>query len=229
MRGMATVVLALAAAGCSSMEAAYERGASVADAGSFEFKDIGIEEAFRRKEQIRFPARVAVWGIERNRHGAFADGKVVELERALAAEEGLFSEVLPIPRFLAERNCSADALRQSAALAHADVLLLYEQRLAVDERSDWLRVFNVTVVGAWIVPSTPYEMRLETWAALLDVRNGVVYTMLHDDRVASGSFPSATAGERSKEVKAGLRGGAFRTLAADLAARMTKRKDAAAP
>lgn len=222
--GCAAVLLA---AGCTSVSAAYERGAPVEARGGFKFDESGIEQSFQRVEQLRFPARIAVWGIERNPYGTFSDGKVIELERTLAADGALFSEVLPIPRFLSPGGGDVDSLRKAAALAHADVILLYEQEVHMDENPNFLRILNLTIVGAWVIPSTPYEIRIETWAALVDVRNGVIYTTLHDSRTGEGNAPSAVADEWAKETKTALRGEAFRSLAEELAKKLAKKKDAA--
>ncbi len=223
----AWVVLALLATGCTSVSAAYERGAAVESPVGFRFDESGIEQSFQRKEQLRFPARVAVWGIERNPYGTFSDGKVIEFERALAADGALVSEVLPIPPFLARKGGDADALRKAAALAHADAILLYEQEVRMEESVGAFRFLNLTIVGAWVVPSTPFEIRIETWAALVDVRNGVVYTTLHDSRGVEGNAPSAVADDRAKEAKTALRGEAFAALAEELSAKLAKRKDGA--
>lgn len=217
----------LVISGCASVDAAYERAAAVDARGGFKFDESGIEQSFQRVEQLRFPARIAVWGIERNPYGTFSDGKVIDLEKALAADETLFSEVLPIPRFLSERGGDVDALRKAAALAHADVLFLYEQEVGMEQRADLLRILNLTIVGAWVIPSTPYEIRIETWAALVDVRNGVIYLTLHDSRKAEGNAPSAVADDRAKETKSTLRGEVFRSLAEELAKKLAKKKDAA--
>jgi hypothetical protein len=224
--GCAAVLLA---AWCTSVGAAYERAEPVDASGGFKFDDAGIEQSFQRKEQLLFPARIAVYGIERNPYGTFSDGKVIELEKALAADEALFSEVLPIPRFLSEegRARDVDTLRKAAARAHADLLLLYEQQVDMEQSPNFLRILNLTIVAAWIVPSTPYEIRIETWAALVDVRNGVIYTTLHDSRAGEGNAPSAVADDRAKETKTALRGEVFRSMAEEIARKLAKKKDAA--
>jgi len=227
--GLAAAFAAVLGAGCSSVEAAYERSAPVEARGGFQFKDLGIEESFQRKEQVRFPARIALYGFERNPYGTFSDGKVIDLEKALGEDAALFSEVLPVPRFLAQDGTARDVevLRGAAARAHADVLLLYEQEVEMRQSTSPLRILNLTIVGAWLVPSTPYEIHVETWAALLDVRNGVIYQTFHDARTVEGSAPSALADDHAKATKTALRGDVFRSLAGEIARTMGKRKDAA--
>jgi hypothetical protein len=222
MRGIPGLVAAMllaasASAGCASVEAAYERSERVETRG-FQFDDPTIEQSFARADQLRLPARVAVYGFERNRFGTYSDGKGAQFEKALEADDAHFSEVLPIPKFLAQEGRARDVetLRRSAAKAHADTILLYEQEVEMDQSTSPLVLLNLTIVGAWVIPTVSYETRLETTAALVDVRNGVIYATLHDERRGVGTSPSALAADAAKETKARLREEAFKEMAASL-------------
>jgi hypothetical protein len=220
--------LAVAGAGCSSVTLAYERRTAVEE-GTFQFDDASVEESFAKRAQIRFPARVAVFGIERNRFGRWADPEVVQFEAALGEDGEHVAEVLPLPGFLTGEGRVRDvaALRRTAARAHADAILLYEQDVALEDGANALRILNLTIVGAWVIPSTWYRVDLETTAALVDVRNGVVYATLHDARSVEESCPSARVAEAARETKKRVRGEAFDALVGSLREKLRRMRETA--
>jgi hypothetical protein len=229
MKGIRRAVLAaaLACGGCASASAVYRDAGPAEERIGFRFDDASVAESFARAEQIRLPARLAVHGIERNPRGTFADSRRAEFEKALEGDAGLCAEVLPLPRFLTEdgRARDVDGLRRAAARGRADLLLLYEQEVLVEEETrSPLVILNLTVIGAWLVPAAPYRVRLETWAAVVDVRNGVIYAALHDARERRTSAPTATLDDHARETRGALRSEAFAALAADLGRRLRVRE-----
>lgn len=75
---------------------------------------------------------------------------------------------------------------------------------------------NLTIIGAYIVPGLSYELTMETRAALVDVRNGVIYAVVRDTRSARETAPTGTADDRAKETKRRLRTESFDALATSL-------------
>jgi hypothetical protein len=228
-RGFAVAaVLVLAGAGCSSVEAAYlrEEGLAVDVQGGFRFDDAAIEESFRMPDQLVFPMRIAVYGLESNRYGHFEDARTGDLGKALEGSREHFSDVLPLPDFLiGGRSRDVETLRKAAARAHADVLLLYEQEVDLDTSTSPLLLLNLAVLPCWLVPTTPFEVDLDTSAALVDVRNGVVYATARDRRTGDGVAPSASTDAWAKDVKAALREEAFSSLRDSLKGKLDRLRE----
>ena len=63
---------------------------------------------------------------------------------------------------------------------------------------------------------------MDTRAALVDVRNGLVYTTARDARSAEGMAPSATLDNAAREVKQRLRRESFEALRASLTAKVER-------
>jgi hypothetical protein len=217
------------AAGCASATAACERAPELAvEEGGFRFDGSDVERSFSCAEQAVFPMRLAVAGLESNRFGTFEDARVADFEKALDADRERFSDVLPLGGFLSGGGrCCRDvaSLRAAAARTHADAILLYEQRVDVDQCRTPLAILNLTLVGCWIVPSVSFDVALDTRAALVDVRNGVVYATLHDVRTGSDSSPSALVDSSARDLKARLRGEAFAALRESLGEKITRMRE----
>ena len=217
-----------ASAGCSSVAAAYERDASLAVEmqGGFRFDDPTVEESFKKAEQAVFPMRLAVYGLSTNIHGKFEDRRLADLSRLLDEDREAFSEVLPLPDFLAgARSLDVASLRRAAAQAHADALLLFQQNVYFDESISPLMLVNILLLPALFVPTTPYSVELDTRAALVDVRNGVVYLTIHDLRRGEGRAPKAYVDEWAKERKEEVRAEAFAALRDSLRAKLARLKE----
>ena len=212
---MAAVILATA--GCASARGAYEcaedrRVAAAGGVAGIRFDDADIERSFRLAEQLNPPLKLAVVGVERNEYGVFQDVESQELEHALAQERGVVRDVLPIFDGLAgpPGQCmELERLRRAAARAHADAILLYDQRVTIRDTFTPLRIFNLTLIGAWVFPTSAYEMTMDTRVAVIDVRNGVVFTTVRDVRTEDHLAPSATRDEHARDAKRDLRRKAF--------------------
>lgn len=232
MSPRASVLISLAAGailGCSPAAAAFVRqeGLAVAreEGKGISFDDATIEEAFRRAEQLAFPMRLAVVGLERNPYGVFEDIETDELEKALLEDRDLYRDVLPLFDFLpppSEKTLDAGAIRRAAARLHADAVLLYDQRVTVEQGMNPLALLNLTGVGYYLLPASSFEIRTDTRVRLLDVRNGVVYTTLRDVRQAQRTVATGRAEDRAKEEKRRLRREAFASVREGLKAKLAR-------
>src|SRR5262245_47624046 len=103
-------------AGCSSLADAYERDLGLAVQGPIlAFDDPSIAESFAKSGQVRFPARLAIAGVESNRYGRFDDPSRSETVAAFAQDAAHWSEVVALPGFLAGEERTAESLRRAAA------------------------------------------------------------------------------------------------------------------
>ncbi len=223
----AVVLLAFAAlaAGCASPSGAYmdadDRRMGPAEAAwGLSFDDASILDAFERPEQLAVPLKLATVGIERNPYGVYLDREADELDQRLAKDRVTFRDVVPLVDFLfSDRDrgtLDLDRIRRVAARAHADALLIYDQKVRVESSYNLLSLLNLTIVGAYVVPGLSYELTMETRAALVDVRNGVIYAVVRDSRSAEEMAPTGTADDHAKEVKRRLRLESFDALATSL-------------
>lgn len=211
-------------AGCASASRAYQSASerAISEPGHREgirFDDASVEEQFARSAQIPIPMKLALVGVERNPYGVFSDVDTAAFEKSLAAEPLLVRDVVPLFELLVaqqSRTFDVDLLRRAAARAHADVLLVYEQKVDVHEGPNLLAILNLTIVGNFIFPGLSYDLTLETRAAVVDVRSGVVYTAVSDVRGGHGTAPYASAGDHARATKARLRQEAFTALQAAL-------------
>jgi hypothetical protein len=228
MRAGMTVSLLSAialAAGCASPSGAYmdadDRRMGPADSSwGISFDDASIQDAFQLPEQLAVPLKLATVGIERNPYGVYLDREADELDQRLAKDRVTFRDVVPLVDFLfsgRERGTlDLDRIRRVAARAHAEALLIYDQKVRVESSYNLLCLLNLTIVGAYVVPGLSYELTMETRAALVDVRNGVIYAVVRDTRSVRELAPTGTADNCAKEAKRRLRQESFDALATSL-------------
>ncbi|MHC4821904.1 MAG: hypothetical protein ACYTDX_09325 [Planctomycetota bacterium] len=224
-------VVAVVLSGCTSGFAAYAQAPEYLVDGSddFAFDDASIAESFAKDDQLRFPVRMAITGVEHNIWGTFRDVETHDFEQAFARADETFSDVMPLPEFLDQQGGRRDmrSLRRAAARTRADALLVYQQHVTVDEERNAWSFLNVTVVGLLVVPTVDLEMRIETRAALVDVRHGLVYTTVRDVREASKTATSAGAEDSAKEMKRDLRAESFEAIRESLEEKIARLKERA--
>jgi hypothetical protein len=222
---VAIAVSVALAAGCASPSGAYldadDRRVGPAEAAwGVSFDDASIQDAFQLPEQLAVPLKLATVGIERNPYGVYLDREADELDQRLAKDRVTFRDVVPLVDFLfsgRERGTlDLDRIRRVAARAHAEALLIYDQKIRVESSYNPLCLLNLTIVGAYVVPGLSYELTMETRAALVDVRNGVIYAVVRDSRSAREMAPTGTADDCAKETKRRLRQESFDALATSL-------------
>lgn len=221
----AAVLLSVAAAGCSSVAGAYEEeGRLAAGDRGFRFDDLAVRESFERAPQLRFPSRILVAGLESNRTGCYGSPGQQALVEAMGKDVGLWSEAAPLPWFLvAGPPGDVEALRRAAAQSQADLLLLYEQSVTLDQDRNALSVLNLLVLPTLFLPTVPYEATVRSAAAVVDVRNGLVYATAADERREGGIAPSAWVSGGARDLKRRLMAEALAAMHADLKERIVRR------
>ncbi len=226
--GTGLLVVALAAAGsagCASVGSAYAGGDGMAARleGSMA---LPAEGALSKQPVLppKRPFRIAVAGTEQNPRGTFADLESLGLEEALLRRSDLYSDVVGLPGFLDgnPRARTLDGLCFAAERAQADALLIYETRMDAEQRNTPLVVLNIAILPAWIVPSVPWEISLDTRAVLVHPATGTVWTSVRDARRGDGMAPSALSGVHARDAKRELRAAAFEALAAGLAEKLDR-------
>ena len=92
-----------------------------------------------------------------------------------------------------------DDIRKGAARQHLDYVLIYEVDNRHEQRSNALRVTDLTVLGLFVMPSRKVEIESTASAILIDVRNGYPYGTATSFADKDGT--STFAGRNSKQSK----------------------------
>lgn len=191
--------------------------------------DRAVFEAASAEPLLRFPARL---GLARLEHGSLTSVPPAEADHWLALAKDLgpgFGEFVPISPLVAELAAGAeragspraaiDRIRIGAARQHVDAVLVYEVRGSGNDSLTPLSVLDLTIVGAYLVPSRAVKGEAAADAMLVDVRNGYPYGTAASHAEESGLAPSfgsgsrSLAAERDAEAKAvGNLTGAVRTM-----------------
>jgi rhombotail lipoprotein len=152
--------------------------------GSLQMTDQDIAAARAMKPQLRFPCRIAVYlkpGYNEWRW-SHEDRAAMEAWANTLKQEGIASEVFPIPEMLAGKG-DVKELRLAAAKCGADVLFLIHGAAQTDSYKIPASVFNLTVVGGYIIPGSHKDTLFMMEGVLLDVDNGYIYTAVQAEAV----------------------------------------------
>ncbi len=196
---------ALPLAGCSS-SAAMRSVASEEVDGREIFGDIERLE-FAKSVQVRLPARLAVADAGTARTRFLGDLKVKRLQQtieALEQDDETWSDVLSMFGGVATpqnpQHETLENLRGSASRHHADLLLVTSRRESVEEGHNALAILKLLIVPLLFLPTEEDELTVDVRGAVLDVRNGLVYTTFEDHR--KRTVTSSAAGEESNVEEA---------------------------
>jgi hypothetical protein len=181
----------LCAAGCSSYASARLAPDDAAERPAEIFGTIENRE-FAKQVQVDLPAELVVAEVRRGGSAGRqleADKRSVQLTGSLAQAKSTFSDVAPL---FADGAKTFEALRGAASAQHADLMLITEMSERVEDRSGVLQVLNILILPAWLVPTKTDDLTLHLRAAVVDVRNGLVYATFEDHREERVHSPSAS-------------------------------------
>lgn len=193
-----------------------------------------VHEAAQVEPLLRFPARIGIARIERQ---AITPIPPVEAEAWAELARGwgsAYGELVPISPLVAEMAAAhagaeavrsvVDRIRVGAARQHVDAVLTYEVVGSQEDTGSLLSVFDLTILGAWVVPSRRIAGHAVASALLIDVRNGYPYGTASAAADATGLSPNAGSGERSARLAAEAGAEAVRKLTAEVGAMMARLK-----
>lgn len=165
----------------SRYSAAYTEGGAGPDGVDADVRRIAAVEP-----DLRFPARIGLARIEKGRLSAVPQGEAETwMETAQNLGSG-YGEFVPVSPLVAEmvspsrthatqaREAVAD-IRRGAARQHLDYVLVYEVAANSARESNLLAIADLTLIGAFVLPSRNVKVRSAASAVLLDVRNGYPY------------------------------------------------------
>lgn len=93
-----------------------------------------------------------------------------------------------------------DRIRLGAARQHVDAVLIYTVAYASTDKISPLSLLDLTIVGAYLVPSRSIRGEATATALLLDVRNGYPYGTATTDAHQGGFVPSIGSRQESQDL-----------------------------
>ncbi len=161
-----------------------------------------VFDAANVEPNLRFPAR---FGLARLQGGSLTNIPSEEAAAwlALAAKAGRsYGTFVPISPLIAsmadsaesgtERYSGVDRICIAAARQHVDAVLIYEATGQATDKVTALSVLDLTIVGAFLIPTRAVGGQAKAYALLVDVRNGYPYGTATSRRRNRAS-PSTTA------------------------------------
>jgi hypothetical protein len=190
MSNMGKVVVlaaALAAAGCAS--------SAKLDASSS--RNLGLEREvfgdierlqFAKQVQVRLPAKLAVADVS----GEEADRRRTQTIEALSKDTSTWSDISSVFAMAGEAAYRFEDLRAAAARQQSDLMLVAQRTEDTVRSSNWMGVFKILLVPMLFLPTEELKTTVSVRAAVIDVRNGIVYTTFdsHKEREQTTSLAS---------------------------------------
>jgi len=180
--GLAASAVFLASAGCASYASARLDDSDAAARTPEVFGEIEKLE-FGKSVQVTLPAELVVAdvvGRVSGDHERTSDRRGVELTDALAADKATFADVEPL--FTEPGTGGLDALRAAASRHHAQLLIVTSMTEQVKDANGVLPLLQLLIVPCFLVPTQTDDLVLHLRAAVIDVRNGLVYATFEDHR-----------------------------------------------
>jgi hypothetical protein len=211
--GLALAALATAG-GCTSYASA--RLVDDESTGAPEIYGDVAQREFGKRVQVKLPSDLVVAEVcarSSRSQPSRADKRSVQLTESLAEDKATFSNVSPL--FVDSGGARYGDLRSAAARQQADLMLVTTMSESVRSENGVLPVLNLLVLPYFLVPSQTNDLTLHLRAAVLDVRNDLVYATFEDHR--EERMHATSAAERD-EIEA-----AFDRLYAESLAKMRAR------
>lgn len=213
-------------AGCASSGLSYREGGSQTQASYLGALVADLpQQELRTAKQMKRPADLAVAQI----------GEVSPPETMLAElrkANDLFATVQPIPatggrsgypyRYQSDASpndakAGIQSLINLAASSGADYLLLIGGTVDQTDRSTPLSVLNLTVIGAFIVPSHETQATMKASGAVIDVQSGQIVALTSADLQKSRLFTYASSDGDSMRMVQAMRDQVTKDLAGKVA------------
>ena len=174
--------------------------------------DKAVLHAANVEPLLRFPARL---GLARISGGQFVPVPPREADAwiAFAQSHAQFGEFVPISPLVGELTAAAAGyttkygsspivpIRLGAARQHVDAVLVYTVGGSSTDKMSPLSVLDLTIIGAYFVPSRSIEATAVASALLFDVRNGYPYGTMSATSGRTGFVPNAGSTQQSQGLQ----------------------------
>ena len=184
---------------------------------------VSIEEQIRSvaavEPVLQFPARIGIAKVGSRRIEPLSSEEAeawFELAEKLGPAFGEFVPVSPLVAEMVSQSVSANIatpindvmnkIRLGAARQHLDAVLIYETYAKTENDSNFLSITELTIIGAFILPSRAVEAIGYGNAILIDVVQGYPYATtdvtLEKEEISSTRW---NAGDRERELSETVR------------------------
>ncbi len=173
--------------------------------------DRAVERAANVEPLLRFPARL---GLARISGGRFVPVPPREADAwiAFAETHGQYGELVPISPLIGDLTTASAGIanpgsspivpiRLAAARQHVDAVLVYAVGGENRDKASMLSVLDLTIIGAYLVPSRRVDGTATASGLLFDVRNGYTYGTVSATSAQTGFVPAVGSGHRSEELQ----------------------------
>ena len=192
--------------------------------------DQQVAQAANIEPLLRFPARL---GLARIQNGQVVAVPPREADAwiAFAHDHADLGSFVPISPLLAgftthgtgtDATSMADIVRLAAARQHVDAVLIYTVGGTTADDGSALSLTDLTIIGAYLVPSRTVKGEATASGLLVDVRNGYPYGTVTATATADGFVRSAGSYTRANEKLQDAEVDAVGKLAAEVGTMTTK-------
>lgn len=146
--------------------------------GKIEVTDADIAKAQELRPQLTFPCRIAVYLSPKHYgHWTAKDKELVEAWGNTLKKEGIAADVFLMSELFAT-GTSLKEMRVAAAKHGANALLVIQGGCEVASSFNLAAVFNLTVVGGFVVPASERDALFVLQGGLVDVGNEFLYASI---------------------------------------------------
>jgi hypothetical protein len=190
--------------------------------------DDDIKQIQTLKPQLGFPCRIAV-ALKGDGNGwrwTAKDKQMMEAWAITLRQEGIASDVVFMSNMFMHGETLKD-LRAAAAKHGADALMVIQGGAMTDSYLNPAAVFNVTVLGGFVVPGSHRDALFLIQGGLIDVNNGFLYASVETEGEGSTLAPTFIIEEKDAIDRAKHQ--ALARLGPELLARMRNLRAAFTP
>jgi hypothetical protein len=171
--------------------------------------DQAVDRSANVEPLLRFPARI---GLARLEYGRIIPVPPREADAWIAfgeahASYGSFVPISPLVAGMASSGVGriADSVvnqvRLGAARQHIDAVLIYAVADSSKDHASVLSLLDLTIIGAYLVPSRSVAGEAVATGLLLDVRNGYPYGTASAKATATSFVPSVGSDNKANDLK----------------------------
>lgn len=186
-------LLVLGLCGCATTSSGFDRAVlqSRMHEDTVQITDEEIKQIQTIRPQLNFPCRIAV-ALKGDGNGWRWTGKdkqMLETWASTLRQEGIASDVIFMSSMFMQGETLKD-LRAAAAKHGADALLVIQGGAMTESYLNPAAVFNVTVVGGYVVPGSQRDALFLIEGGLVDVNNGFLYASMESEGEGSTLAPT---------------------------------------
>jgi hypothetical protein len=173
--------------------------------GSLQTSDTSVAEVRGLKPQLQFPCRIAVYMKPGEHDWRWSpEDKAAMLQWGeVLKHEGIASDVFTLPDLLvSDGKADVKGLRLAAARCGADALLVIHGAAQTDSYKNFATVFDLTIVGGYVIPASHRDSLFAIEAVLLDVDNGYIYTAVQAEGEGKIIRPTFVIDDKDAVAKA---------------------------